>query len=317
MTRIRLALALFGLATAAACMAPAPTLKPQTRPAGLVKPAPKPTPPKGPSAESLSLGRYYAQVQADLLSQGLMRTDGGGPDTRFGPEELLRDFERIAFYDEYARGSLSSADGRAGALHRWIAPVRMKTEFGPSISPEMRARDTAVITNYAARLGRVTGHPIGVTRSGSANFHVLVMSADDRDYMLTRVQQIAPNISASALAVFRNLPRPIHCLVLAFPSAHNDSEYQLAIALIRAEHPDFLRSACVHEELAQGLGLANDSPRARPSIFNDDDEFAYLTTHDEMLLKMLYDRRLQPGMSIDEARPIAAQLAAELTGNNS
>lgn len=313
----RLTLALFGLAFLAACMAPTPSLKPQTRPAALVKPAPKPAPPKGPSAESQALRGYYARVQAELLSQGLMRTDGGGPDTRFGPDDLLRDFERIAFYDEYARGSLSSASGNANALHRWVGPVRMKTEFGPSISAEMRAHDSGVIANYAARLSRVTGHPIGMTKSASANFHVLVMSADDSDYMLAKVQEIAPGISASALSVFRNLPRPIHCLVLAFPSTRNENEYQLAVALIRAEHPDLLRRACVHEELAQGLGLANDSPRARPSIFNDDDEFALLTTHDEMLLKMLYDRRLQPGMSIDQARPIAAQIAAELTASNS
>jgi hypothetical protein len=44
--------------------------------------------------------------------------------------------------------------------------------------------------------------------------------------------------------------------------------------VIRAEHPDLLRLSCLHEEIAQGLGLPNDSPRARPSIFNDDEEFA-------------------------------------------
>ena len=44
------------------------------------------------------------------------------------------------------------------------------------------------------------------------------------------------------------------------------------------------------------MGLANDSPDARPSVFNDDEEFAFLTRHDELLLKMLYDPRLRPGM---------------------
>ena len=59
--------------------------------------------------------------------------------------------------------------------------------------------------------------------------------------------------------------------------------------------------------------MANDSPRARPSIFNDDEEFALLTPHDELLLEMLYDDRFQPGMTIDEAAPIARVIAAELT----
>ncbi|HAW48219.1 MAG TPA: hypothetical protein DCX34_13450, partial [Roseovarius sp.] len=61
----------------------------------------------------------------------------------------------------------------------------------------------------------------------------------------------------------------------------------------------------------QGLGLANDSPRARPSIFNDDDEFAWLTTHDEMLLRLLYHPDLSPGMTADEARPILRRLLDE------
>lgn len=67
----------------------------------------------------------------------------------------------------------------------------------------------------------------------------------------------------------------------------------------------------------RGLGLGNDSPQARPSIFNDDDEFALLTTHDEMLLKLLYDPRVKPGMDADEVRPIVAARAAELLGGPS
>ena len=71
------------------------------------------------------------------------------------------------------------------------------------------------------------------------------------------------------------------------------------------------------EEVAQGLGLPNDSPTARPSIFNDDEEFALLTTQDELLLKMLYDPRLSPGMTPDEARPILREIADELVGGPS
>ena len=75
-----------------------------------------------------------------------------------------------------------------------------------------------------------------------------------------------------------------------------------------------MRHACIHEEVAQGLGLPNDSPYARPSIFNDDDEFALLTSHDEALLRMLYDPRLKNGMTVDEARPIVRILAREEMG---
>jgi hypothetical protein len=84
------------------------------------------------------------------------------------------------------------------------------------------------------------------------------------------------------------------------------------VALVRAEHPERLRAACIHEELAQGMGLANDSPGARPSIFNDDEEFGLLTRHDELLLRMLYDERMRPGMMAEEAAPVAREIASEL-----
>ena len=102
-------------------------------------------------------------------------------------------------------------------------------------------------------------------------------------------------------------------MVAAFAGGEGANTYTAAVAVIRAENPDLLRLSCIHEELAQGLGLANDSPAARPSIFNDDDEFALLTRHDELLLKMLYDPRLRAGMSAAQAAPLTRIIARELT----
>jgi hypothetical protein len=78
-----------------------------------------------------------------------------------------------------------------------------------------------------------------------------------------------------------------------------------------------MRLACIHEEVAQALGLVNDSPTARPSIFNDNEEFGLLTLHDELLLKILYDDRLTPGMSAAVAAPIVRQIASELVDGQS
>lgn len=306
---------LLGAGMLTACLAPTPTLKPQARPAGLA-PKPKVAPaPRTPSQERLALQAHFARVQADHLARGLMRVDGGGPDTRFTAADLLRNFSRIAFVDEYRLGPTNANDTGFNRLRRWTKPVRMSVTFGGSISPEQRKTDSADIAAYAARLSRLTGHPISNAPSSSANFHVMVMSLDDRDELASHIRRIVDNPSRATLSLFRNLPRSTHCLVWAQPSVDNAAIYDSAIVLIRAEHPHLGRKSCIHEEMAQGLGLIKDSPNARPSIFNDDEEFAFLTTHDEMLLKMLYDRRLQPGMSFDQARPIAMQIAAELTGN--
>lgn len=298
----------------AACETQSPrrSLPPQVRPAGLA-PAERPA----PSAVSRELARYYRVVQNDLLTQGLLRTDGGGPDTPYSAEDLARNFEEIVFFSEYSQLSPTSPRNRGGAgqLSRWDGPVRIGLEFGDSLPPEKRTRDENAVVQYAGRLARITGHSISVGR-GTANFHVFIAGADDSGFVRTRLKELVPALSEEALALFASPPRSFYCLVVPLANPDRSQDYAGAVALIRAEHPDLVRLSCIHEEIAQGLGVPNDSPRARPSIFNDDDEFALLTSHDEKLLKMLYDPRLTAGMSAEAARPIVRALAAEVMGQD-
>lgn len=269
------------------------------------------TAPAEPSAESAELARYYRVVQNDLLTRGLLRTDGGGPDTPYTADDLARNFETIALFEEYSRGGASDRD--KGRLSRWSGPVRIGVEFGDSVPPERRKRDRDSIAGYASRLARITGHPISANR-GNPNFHVFIAGRDDSTMVRQRLKALIPNITNAELKLISDLPRSFYCVVVAVSGAGTPYNYTRAVALIRSEHPDLVRLSCIHEEVAQGLGLPNDSPRARPSIFNDDDEFALLTSHDEKLLKMLYDPRLKAGMTADEARPVVRIIAREMMG---
>ena len=291
------ALALASVLLLTSCAAPDPGSKPRARPDGLVTDTPS-----EPSARSAALARYYERRQARLLTEGGLRQDGGGIDTRYTKDDLARNFETIAFNAEHGRcGAMRPSPGEAQILRKWTKPVRIKVEFGVSVDAEKRDKDLAAVKKYAARLSRVTGHPVSVTDT-NPNFHVMIAGEDDRDQVVTRVRELSPGICGGALDQIRNLSRNIFCQVLPFPEPEGERTYIKAIALIRAEHPDLMRRACIHEELAQGLGLLNDSDAARPSIFNDDEEFALLTTHDEELLRLLYHPNLRPGMTL-EARP--------------
>lgn len=266
------------------------------------------------SGASAELADYYARVQNGLLSQGLLRTDGGGPDTPFTERDLVRNFLRIAFYEEYAdTGGQLVARETASRMHRWQKPVTLSVEFGASVDPARRTRDANELARFTQRLARVTGHSIRTVAPGSGNFRVFIVNEDERRALAPVLRRMMPNISATALNTVANLPRSTYCLAFA-TDPEGDGSYDQAVAVIRAEHPDLLRASCIHEEIAQGLGLSNDYALARPSIFNDDEEFAFLTRHDELLLKMLYDQRLRPGMSESEARPIVERIARELMG---
>ncbi|UWQ17267.1 DUF2927 domain-containing protein [Jannaschia sp. M317] len=278
------------------------------------RPAPARPPAAAPSRESASLALLYRRLEQRLLAQGLLRRDGGGPDTAFGARELARNFERIALFSEYVQinGRYIPQQSRA-QLRRWEDPVRIQLHFGASVSDKMRREDTNRIHAYVARLRRLTNHPIGLVTSGG-NYHVFVVNLDEQRALAPAIQAAEPALGKSTVRELTQLDRSTYCAVFASSSSAAPNRYVSAIALIRTEHPDLMRLACYHEEIAQGLGLANDSPEARPSIFNDDEEFALLTRHDELLLRMLYDRRLSVGQTADEARPIIRQIAGELAG---
>ncbi|MDT8856689.1 DUF2927 domain-containing protein [Paracoccaceae bacterium Fryx2] len=307
------AIAALALAGLAACDAALPVAAP-----GISMPRARPAEPvvAPVSPESAAMQVYYAKVQADLLAQGLLRTDGGGPDTPFTDRMLAENFIRIALFDEYQRGAGGLVQRETESrLRRWTVPVRVQVVFGDSVPPDRRATDRARIGSYLDRLAAITGHRIGLADS-APNFFVHIVNEDERRALGPVVDATLPGLNPSDIAGITQMPRSTYCLVYAM-SNHSGSEYTRAFALIRAEHSDLMRLSCIHEEIAQGLGLANDSPAARPSIFNDDEEFALLTGQDELMLRMLYDRRLRPGMTVSEARPIIAAMAAGLVGGGS
>ncbi len=288
-----------------------PVISPQPRPA---KPVAAKIP--EPSDESRQQSAYFGRLQADLLAQDLLRQGGGGPDAPFDARNLADNFIRIALFDEYVQvGGTLVARATPSRLRRWEKPIRMEIEFGETVPLAQRKKDIASIANYTRRLSRLTGVPIRITKK-DPNFHVLILNEDERRKIGPHIRAVVPGIGNQAVDTIVNMPRDTLCLVYAFPESEGKDSYGQAIAVIRGEHPDLLRLSCFHEELAQGMGLANDSPNARPSIFNDDEEFGLLTTQDEMMLKMLYDKRLTPGMTPAQARPIVEQIAKELMGGS-
>jgi len=244
--------------------------------------------------------------------RGLLRDDGGGPDAPFTSDMLARNFGDLAFSQEYTNLAGRMVRKTApSSLHRWGVPVRLQPYFGPSLEPAQIAADRSEISRLALRFEKATTHPVNVV-ARNGNFHVLILNDQELRRAGALLRGLIPGISDAETTFVEAMPRETYCVV--FASSPNESgAYSRAVAVIRAELPERLRVSCIHEEVAQGMGLSNDSARARPSIFNDDDEYGRLTTHDELLLKILYDRRLSPGMGEAEATPLVRDIAEEIT----
>jgi hypothetical protein len=281
-------------------------------------PAPDPGPatmPSAPTPKSAAASSYFAQVQQVLLREGMLRSDPG-EDIPVSSETLTENFLRIALFHEFTRGRTGIVRGETEtSLTRWRDPVRVSVRFGASVSPEKQATDRARIVSYLDRLKRVTGHPIGIDES-TPNFWIYIVSEDEREAMEPTLRDLQLSIRSDVIETITRMPRTTYCNVFGL-SGSETHYYKYAVAVVRSENPDLLRLSCFHEEIAQAMGLPNDSPQARPSIFNDDEEFALLTDHDEMLLRILYSPELRPGMTAAEARPIVYSLARRLTGGDS
>jgi len=309
---LRIAAIVVSLAGLAGCVAPTPDVAPPTAAPESVDTPPKRPEAAAPSAESRALAERYARIESDLRARGLLRTDGGGPDAPFDAETLTRNFVRIALYDEFTpvAGRLVARE-TTSKLRRWEDPVRITPVFGPSVGAAQRETDRATVAALTGRLAEASGHDIATAANGG-NMTVFVVSEDERRALAPRLRQEVPGISRELVRTIVDLPPSTFCLMVAFSTDQAPHTYTRAVGVVRAEHPSLLRRSCFHEEIAQGLGLANDSPDARPSIFNDDEEFALLTDHDALLLAILYDDRLAPGMTAREALPIIREIAREL-----
>jgi hypothetical protein len=307
----RAALALPVCLALAAC---APRLPEQ--PVPVLRPTPAPAPVLAPAPQS-RIGAHFQALQDRRLAQRLLRTDPAPRDLPFSARDLEDIFVRVALREEYVLGATTVRQQETPSpLRRWAGPVRMGMTFGASVPAAQQGADEALVRGYAARLAAAARHPVTLGGPASANFHVLVLSEEERISSAPLLRRLVPGIDGLTEAIITQMPLSVSCLVLAF-SRTGDNVYTDAIAVIRAELPDLSRAACYYEELAQGLGLSNDSPRARPSMFNDAAEFAVLTNMDAALLRMLYDPRLRPGLSEAAARPIIRAIASELKGGES
>ncbi|HLS59489.1 MAG TPA: DUF2927 domain-containing protein [Paracoccaceae bacterium] len=274
-----------------------------------------PAPP--PAAEDVaapddSLARFYASVEDGLTASGRMRRDTAPADIPWGVPELVHNFERIALYDEYVEiGGRFVRRAMPATLRRWERPVRVGLLFGESIPEAVKAADRAYVENFTSRLAELTGLDMTMAGADDTNFLVLFLNREEQERFADRAALRLPGFEPSVMRAIRATPIDTFCTAYAFSEPEDPDRYAAVLVLVKAEHPELTRHSCIEEEMAQAMGLPNDYDGARPSLFNDSLEFAFLTTHDEVLLRMLYDPRLEPGMTAAEARPLLPAIAED------
>ena len=235
----------------------------------------------------------FETYQSEMRQRGYLRTETDPQDAPFTNARLVENFRRIAFYT-YPNDERHVPK----PLTKWQAPIRyivMGTEA-----------DLTEVDRLMARLARLTRLEIERVGEDEANFVVLLL--DEREQRAAR----RTFADAESRAFFESFVSAIFDCGAIADWSDDDPEITRALVYLHGDLDGLYRRLCFHEEISQSFGLFNDDPTVRPSIFNDDDEFALLTTHDEYLLRILYDPRLKSGMTPEEAMPLVARIVEEL-----
>lgn len=253
----------------------------------------------------IQLTEVYAAIEQTYRGQGKFRDDITPIDAPFDATTLTQNFAHVALRSEkQSVGDVTLVEERPSPLTRWESPLQLWT-IGTTDA------DHDHIDNLSLRIAKLSGLPISRTRDAqSANVYVLVANAEERRDLKGLISTLGyQNDGPLGEAWPEEVKFPCIARVAINPVT---STIQWAIILIKDELKGAFRRSCFTEELVQSLGLFNDGADIRPSIFNDDAEFIELTRHDEYLLKILYDRRLRPGMTRGMAVPLVREIAAEL-----
>ena len=244
----------------------------------------------------------------DVVRQPRATTFAGGPKLRepfFSNQQLHQNFLSIAMRAE-AADDVDFAGNIAVA--KWVKPLRYQLV---GATPE----DVAKVTALVEQVHSLTGIDIAPADAQEPNITLSFVPFRERDYAVAKLNdqaEMGPSVGGMVTR-WRDAERE-KCLGLISVDP-SSGEIAKADILIKDELPPLIRNACIVEEIVQSLGLMNDDPRARPSIFNDSQEFLDLTSHDEYLLRVLYDPRVRPGMTLGVMRPLTQQIIRELRPN--
>ena len=203
------------------------------------------------------------------------------------PEYLVQAFSEIALRNEYTQ--------QGQLVRRWQKPVNVWLDHQVAD----RELHTDLVRMHIKHLSQITGHPIRlVSEQRKANLTVVfTRQAQWRSQVRKRFGKEAEKVvhGAVCMANFRTDGR---------------GEIIQADVIIPVDQARMHGKlvTCIVEEITQVMGLPNDSDKVYPSIFNDKTPEDLLSGLDYLLLKMLYQPQVEPGMDQREVRPLLKKL---------
>lgn len=210
------------------------------------------------------------------------------PNSWQDPDYIEKAFIEIALKNEYR-----STDMR---IRKWQTPIRYFIDFhGLKPYPPVEQ----MIHAHMLQLQHITHHPITPTDYKS-NANLFIYITKDRDY-----KAVIEKYTGSKQ---HNLSRESNCMATFKQNSRHAIIRASVVIPIDFTMSQGLLPACVVEELTQVMGLPNDSDWVYPSVANDVSKVELLSGLDYILLKLLYSKQIEAGMSLGATRKAVRKL---------
>lgn len=210
----------------------------------------------------------------------------------FSERELINGFMRTVFGSEnvwVARRAKNRVSKFSGSVR-----VQIVNPTNSKLSADVRR----FVSDVNRRVPQLA---ISTTGSASgANYQVFLVRRSEYRAVIRRT---LPEIRTAFL-------ERAACSGIAF--LRDDGTISRAMAFIVVDEGRRAFRHCMVEEILQGLGPSNDSPRLRHSIFNDRSATDKFTAFDVYLMNMLYDPRIRAGMTRTDVRTLLPSIVREL-----
>jgi Protein of unknown function (DUF2927) len=245
------------------------------------------------------------------IAAGLLLTACAAPvPSAADPAEhsLLTDFRHVAYGTERAvLGDDGRARPRGDHLAKWETPIRAALVGAAPDDQHRFARD------HLADLSVLTGLEITESAPGAAN--LLIFFADDpfeaaRRHRGLYAHRITDRRSFDALLA--RMEQTATCFGFLWGGWPSGQGIDFSVVFVRTDRGARTVKGCLVQETTQILGLMNDLDPGADSVFSDSGRQVDLTAQDRLMIRLLYDPRLEPGMGWGEVEPLATAALREL-----
>jgi len=213
-------------------------------------------------------------------------------------EAILADFHRAAY---------GPAGTGGNHLAKWDGPIRA------AVIGTGRADYQAAVRRHLADLSGLIGLSIDTVPADQAN--LLIFYAEDplaaaRDHRGRFAYRIAD--PAGFDRRLDAMAPDATCFGFLWGGWPGGQGIDFAVVFIRTDRGDRTVEGCLVQQTAQALGLLHDLDPSAESVFGDAGRYVALAPQDRLILRLLYDPRLKPGMGWAEAEPLARAALRDL-----